>query len=444
MSPLPDTPAAAAALPARCQVPPTAGLPLQASDWWPRGQALDAALAAFLQQDEVLLACSGTAAFVAALECLKALAPERDSVVVPAYTCPLVALAIVHCGLKVVCCDVLPAQLDMDPQALHALCTEKTLAVVPTHLGGRITDVQAAVRAARAVGAWVIEDAAQALGAQVAGRSVGLQGDIGFFSLAVGKGLTLYEGGVLVAQDADLREGCRQRLQAQSLPSGWMNRLKGLGWDARRTVELLGYGLLYRPRTLPLVYGNALQAALRRGDWIEAAGDDFDQKLPLHRVGRWRRAVGANALQRLPKWLAQTEVQALQRIARLRQIPGLRVIEDSSAAPEAHGTWPVLLLLLPTAEARTHFISHYWGAGLGLSLPFVHALPDYDQYRGAVAQAPAQALPAARDLAARIVAISNSPWLDEARFGTLLCVLKQTCLAVQQEVLGMPSATAAN
>lgn len=443
MSLLPDAPAP---LPARCQVPPTAGLPLRASDWWPRGPALDVALASFLEQDEALLACSGTAAFVAALESLQTLAPERDTVIVPAYTCPLVALAIVHCGLKPVCCDVRPGQLDMDPVALRALCNAQTLAVVPTHLGGRITDVQDAVHAAHAVGAWVIEDAAQALGARVAGRSVGLQGDIGFFSLAVGKGLTLYEGGVLIAQNDALRARCRTRLHAQSQPQGAMNRLKGLGWDARRTVELFGYGLLYRPRTLPWVYGNALQAALRRGDWIEAAGDDFSPTLPLHRVGHWRRAVGANALRRLPQWLAQTQAQARLRIPRLRQIPGLTVIEDSPSAPQAHGTWPVLLLLLPTAEARAHFISQYWGAGLGLSLPFVHALPDYDQYRGAVAQAPAQALPAARDLAARIVAISNSPWLDEARFGSLLRVLEQTCLAVQQEVrsVPVPSATAAN
>lgn len=53
-------------------------------------------------------------------------------------------------------------------------------------------------------GAAVIEDAAQGLGAFFGGRSVGLSGDIGFFSLAVGKGLTTYEGGVLFSRDPDL------------------------------------------------------------------------------------------------------------------------------------------------------------------------------------------------------------------------------------------------
>src|SRR5256885_3873851 len=67
---------------------------------------------------------------------------------------------------------------------LRSLCSECTLAVLPTHLCGRVADVATAVDCARAVGAWVVEDAAQALGARLRGEPVGWQGDVGFYSLA--------------------------------------------------------------------------------------------------------------------------------------------------------------------------------------------------------------------------------------------------------------------
>jgi dTDP-4-amino-4,6-dideoxygalactose transaminase len=88
----------------------------------------------------------------------------RSEVVAPAYTCPLVALAIAQCGLQLRLCDLRADALDMDPVCLQRLCSDRTLAVLPTHLCGRVADVDAALQCARAVGAYVIEDAAQALG----------------------------------------------------------------------------------------------------------------------------------------------------------------------------------------------------------------------------------------------------------------------------------------
>lgn len=389
----------------RGEVPPTAGLPPRLRDLLPLDAAppLTAQVADWLGAGETLLTCSGTAALVLALRVLRR-ASARRTVVIPAYTCPLVPLAIRHCGLDVRLCDVAPGSFDFDPAALARACDADTLAVVPTHLGGRIADVAAALAAAHRVGAAVIEDAAQALGARAGGIAAGLRGDFGFFSLAVGKGLTLYEGGLLVARDAALRRAAAE--EAARLP-------RRPDWELRRALELLGYHLLYRPRALRWAYGVPLRRALRRGDPVAAVGDALGPHIPLHRVGAWRRGAGARAFARLPAFLDAAAAHAAVRRARLAAIPGVRVIDD---AGRGEGTWPFLMLLLPDVRARNAALARLWGAGLGVSRLFVHALPDYAYLAGTVAPAP---VPNARDLAARMLTVSNSPWLDEEGFSRI-------------------------
>lgn len=395
-------------------VPPTAGLPLQLTDLlpWPATHFAQQ-LAQWLQLDEVQLECSGTSALMVALRALKALKPGRVEVIAPAYTCPLVALAIAQCGLQLRLCDLRADALDMDPARLQQLCSDKTLAVLPTHLCGRVADVDAALQCAHAVGAYVIEDAAQALGARSDGVTVGIKGDVGFFSLAVGKGLSTFEGGVLVAREHEMRaalraEGTRPRFN--------------LWWELRRSVELLGYAALYRPSGLRLAYGKPLEAALARGDWVEAAGDDFDDLIPQHKLGLWRQTVGARALRRLKAFQQQTGEQAQARIAQFKAC-GLEFVED--AVPHAQGVWPVLLLRLPSQQIRDAVLQAHWGDGSGLSLPFVHVLPDYGRYDHVLTAARHDDVTHARDWAQRLLAISNSPWLDDARFARLVATLQR-------------------
>ncbi|HEV2623291.1 MAG TPA: DegT/DnrJ/EryC1/StrS family aminotransferase [Frateuria sp.] len=393
------------------EVPPTAGLPLRLADLLPGRTDLAGRIAALLDMPPLQLECSGTAALLLTLRVLKARSPRRPVVVVPAYTCPLVAIAV-HCaGLRLRLCDLRPGHYDMDPQALAEACREDTLAVLPTHLAGRVADIDTAVSVARRAGAYVIEDAAQALGARDRGASVGLRGDVGFFSLAAGKGLSIYEGGLLLAREPELREALR-RAHAD-VP-------RSLGWELRRSLELLGLAALYRPLGLGLAYGRPLRAALRRGDPVAAVGDHFGPTIPFHRVGAWRRAVGAHAAPRLPAFLATLAAQAASRVSRLRQIAGVEVLGDP---PGAQGTWPFLLLRLPDTRMRDATLARLWQAGLGVSRLFIHALPDYAYLADRV---PRQDVPNARDFAACTLTVSNSPWLDEAAFGLIADEIART------------------
>lgn len=401
-------------LPRRAQeLPPTAGLPLAWSDLWPGAGDLEGAVAIQLGIPRPILTCSGSAALIVALRALAERRPGRERVVIPAYTCPLVALAVQQAGLVPVACDTAPGSFHFDPAALQQVCDARTLALVPTHLGGRVADVATAVALARGAGAFVIEDAAQALGAKVGGRSVGLAGDVGFFSLAVGKGLTTYEGGLLFAADAQLHAAL-QRAAARWLPPS-------RSWEWRRTVELIGYALLYGPHGLRWAYGRPLRQALRRGDAVAAVGDDFCLPLPQHRMGNWRRTVGARAAVRLPHFLAATRAQAARYLERLRALPGIRVLEDAAGSA---GTWPFFLLLADDGARRDAALQRLWTSGYGVSRLFIHALPDY-AYLQRIA-APAGAVQA-RDFAARSFSIGNSLWLREADMEHICAVLRAVC-----------------
>lgn len=388
------------------ELPPTAGLPLRFGDFFRAPEKPFAAgLRDWLGIPEPILTCSGTAAFVVALRTLARRSPGRGRVIIPAYTCPLIPLAVRLAGLRAVVCDTLPGGFGLDPGALGRCCDETALAVVPAHLGGRASDLSAVSAVAQACGAAVIEDSAQALGASFGGRSVGLSGDIGFFSLAVGKGLTTYEGGVLFSRypalHAELRETASRILRP------------GLFWNARRILELFGYAVAYNPALLPLAYGRALRRGLDRGDEIAAVGDAFTlEDIPLHRMDPLRPRVAANALKRLPAFLEAGRERAARRAGMLERA-GAEVLRDD---PGGDGVWPFFMVLMPDRARRDRALGALWRSGLGVSKLFVRALPDYPYLADGIEGGPC---PAARDLADRMFTVTNTHWLDDAAFAQL-------------------------
>lgn len=385
------------------ELPPTAGLPLRWFDFLPVSGRPDfeTALARFLNVPAVQVECSGTACFVIALETLKRVSARR-TVVIPAYTCPLVPMAVARAGLRVRLCDTRKDRFDFDPDALSAACDGETLCIVPTHLGGLAADLAPVLEIARRVGATIVEDAAQSLGATWQGRSVGAIGDVGFYSLARGKGLTLYEGGLLAARDESLRRALAQTAR-ELIPAR-------PHLEAIRLAQLTGYRIGYHPAALRLSYGLPLRYWLKRNDPVRAVGDTFGRDIPLHRMGAWRKRIGASAVQRLPVTVMENAERGRRRAKELEKIHGLKVIQD---LPHSSGTWPFLTVLLDTQEARDRALSRLWGSGLGVSRLFIRDLTGYPDLRDIVPAAP---VPNASSLAERCLTITNSSWLSETEF----------------------------
>lgn len=139
---------------------------------------------------------SGTSALWAILSILKKY-DNRNEVIIPAYTCSSVLTAITKAGLKAKFIDVSLSDYNLDVAALEKELNENTLAIVATHLFGFACDIKMIVKLAKRRKIFVIEDAAQSLGAQVGDRTIGTFGDMSFFSFGKSKNISIVSGGAI-------------------------------------------------------------------------------------------------------------------------------------------------------------------------------------------------------------------------------------------------------
>ena len=389
------------------EIPPTAGLPLHISDFLPRAHSFEKKLSQFIGVDEVQIECSATAALVITLLSLKKLS-HKKKVIISAYTCPWVPIAIIHCGLIPVVSDSKKEHFDFDLKKLHAALDQDVLAVIPTHLAGKIADIKKILPLAKKNNIYVIEDAAQALGARIKNQSVGLLGDIGVFSLGVGKGLSIFAGGLIVAKNKRLFSHI-QKTSSSMVQNNYLLEL-------RRNIELVFYYIFYRPSLLRFVFGIKLRHYLKENDFIKAAGDDCSFSFPIHRVGDYRKKIGANAIDRLNTFLQINREKAISRMKVLEEIKDLKVLSTK----QIYETWPFIVLLMPSEKIRDQIINDLWPKSLGVGRLFIECISNYTYLKPYFEK---KDLPAGKDFAARTMIISNSDWLTDKHFNEIRRVL---------------------
>ncbi|MCF0199564.1 MAG: DegT/DnrJ/EryC1/StrS family aminotransferase [Bacteroidaceae bacterium] len=160
---------------------------------------------------------------------------DGDEVIVPANTFIATILAVNAAGLKPVLCEPSFGDYLMDVAEMKQLLTERTRAVIPVHLYGAVCDMDAINAWSREHGVVVIEDAAQAHGAQYRGRRAGHLGDAAAFSFYPGKNLgALGDAGCITTDDEELATMVRKMANYGSATK-YVNEVKGMN---SRTDEL--------------------------------------------------------------------------------------------------------------------------------------------------------------------------------------------------------------
>jgi len=151
---------------------------------------------------------SGTAAIELALRALGV--GEWDEVITTAHTFIATAEAISNIGAVPVFADIDPATFNIDPNHVEDLVTERTKAILAVHLYGRPADLTSLMAIAERRGLWLVEDAAQAHGAEIDGRRCGSIGHLACFSFYPGKNLGAYgDAGAITGNDSAVLDRIR-------------------------------------------------------------------------------------------------------------------------------------------------------------------------------------------------------------------------------------------
>lgn len=174
----------------------------------PEVEALEAEVAAYCGCRYGIGVSSGSDALLVSLMALD-LQPG-DEVITTPYTFFATAGAIVRLGAVPVFVDIDPVTYNLDPAKLEAAVTPRTRAIMPVHLYGQMCDMQPLITVAERHNLHVIEDAAQAIGAEYRGQRAGSIGHLGCFSFFPSKNLGgVGDGGMVTTNDTALADRVR-------------------------------------------------------------------------------------------------------------------------------------------------------------------------------------------------------------------------------------------
>ncbi|HLN15224.1 MAG TPA: DegT/DnrJ/EryC1/StrS family aminotransferase [Acidimicrobiales bacterium] len=193
----------------------------------PEVAAFEAAFAHLVDGRPCVAVNAGTSGLQLALMAL-GIGPG-DEVVVPSFTFAGTANAVRLAGAEPVFADIEGETFGLDPEAVAAAITPRTAAVMPVHLYGHPARMAELTEVARRHQVALVEDAAQAHGASLAGRPVGAFGDAAVFSFYATKNMTTGEGGMVVLTD----EAALRRLKL----------LRNQGMERQYENEIVGFNM---------------------------------------------------------------------------------------------------------------------------------------------------------------------------------------------------------
>jgi dTDP-4-amino-4,6-dideoxygalactose transaminase len=279
--------------------------------------------------------------------------------------------AVLYMGATPVFVDITSSEdLGLAPEAVQQAITPRTKAVMVVHYGGYPADMEAIAAAIENKNIALVEDAAHAPGAALAGRKLGTLGDAGCFSFFANKNMTTGEGGMLTTARQDVYE------QARRLRSHGMTTVT---WDRHR-----GHAYSY--------------------DVVELGFN--------YRTSELNAALGITQLQKLPINLARRQKLVEQYYERLRCMSGVTVPFQTYRGVSAFHLLPSLL---EDSSIRTHVMQHLVTRGIQTSIhyPPVH---QFSFYRGLMQSRPVS-LPKTESVGRRQLTLPLYAGMTESQVG---------------------------
>ena len=330
---------------------------------------------------------SGRAALAILLKALRQ-GSDRREVVVPAYTCFSVPSAVARAGLTIRLCDVDPKTLDLDLNALVRLDLGRALCIVPSGLYGLPGDLVALEQIARTSGAFLVDDAAQCLGATKEGRACGSFGDAGFYSLGRGKGITTMGGGILVTPRQDLARRIAGIVSDLRRPSAWA--------VGAAVASSAAYSTMLRPSRYWL---------MDRVPFLELGASHFEPDFRIARLSAYQTRLATRIFPRLDSYNETRRNHADRLRSGIEGVEGIEIPRPVDGASPVYVRFPVLAR---DGAHRARLLERLRRAGIGASTSYPTAIADIPGIESYLARHQ-EVCPGAREIAARILTLPTHP-----------------------------------
>ncbi|HEY7497064.1 MAG TPA: DegT/DnrJ/EryC1/StrS aminotransferase family protein [Vicinamibacterales bacterium] len=352
-----------------------------------------------------LLTSTGRAGLTLLLRAMRRLASgDRDEVVLPSYTCFSVAASVVKAGLRPRIVDIRADTLDYDLDQLRRTDFRRVMTVVATNLYGLPNDLPAIADIAREHGAFLVDDAAQAMGAAVGGRASGTWGDAGLYSFDKGKNVAAIDGGMVVTSSDRLASALDREHASLAAPP--------LTESVSGVMKACVYSLMLRP-ALYWIPNSIPQLGLGKTVYTT----DF----PMERPSRPLVALGVTMTKRLDEFNRARRENAASILAGVTAVPGVQSIRVTNGATPVYLRFPVLL---PNRDVRQRALEALVAAGIGATASYPSSLVDVPALQTAFAGGAAPA-PCGRSVAERVLTIPTHALVRPSDITTTVEILER-------------------
>jgi len=269
--------------------------------------------------------CNGTAALETAL--FAAGIGKGDEVIMPAFTIISCALAAIRLGAKPVLVDAEPDTWNMDVSQIESRLTLKTKAIMPVHIYGHPVDMDPLLEIARKRNLVVVEDAAEAHGAEYKGRKCGALGHVSAWSFYANKIITTGEGGMVLTSDAKMAKRAESYRNLCFRPEKRFYH-KELGYNFRLTNLQAAVGVAQMERIEEFIQIKRRLGKYYRQRLLKFKGVKCQMEKPWAKMVYWMycieldSALGLNA-QNVMDGLAKKEIGTRPFFIGLHQQPAL-------------------------------------------------------------------------------------------------------------------------
>jgi dTDP-4-amino-4,6-dideoxygalactose transaminase len=309
--------------------------------------------AKWLGVPHVFGASTGRSAFQLALESLGM--EKGREIIFPVFTFPVMPMVAKILGYEPVFCDVDPETFNSGPEHVEAVMTERTGAVLATHLFGQPCPIRELAELTKNRGARLLEDCAHACGVRIDGRHVGTFGDIGVYSFAEGKNMPCFGGGAIATSDDGIAERAARVLEGATMPPS--------GDIAKKAFKIWVLWLVTRPAVFGLTAYQALRLKLMLGKPLmdSVVGDELVRGFAASnpKVGplsNLQSAVGLRQLRHIDAFNEGARRNAAILTEAMGEVPGVK-------APKTDGDhifvyYPLVVDPEKRDDLRHHLLRH--------------------------------------------------------------------------------------